>query len=208
MPKVIDGKATIEQFTSIVKAHNRSQTKAGDKLRLNAKEVAKRLVYDFRNAFNKGKVYQAGSKEALRQNRVNLPYIVVGESGEHWIITANALISHMEEISMTNRSVKQNLEKLANGRAYSGLIVEEVISAASFVLKGLGNMSSNDIAIKLNPKVLAFQEAKTHPQHPPNETHKHTERASAGASNSAGTGISKRALESLADRFNAKHKHK
>jgi hypothetical protein len=132
-----DGKAAITGFTAIVKAHNNSCERYWEKLRGNPLKVAKRLIYDWRNAFNSA--------------RYRKPWLEEDEMGRKWLRTAPSLIVAGEENSLCARTAKRCLDRLAT---MGGLVLE---------LKEEGN----DVLVRLDPAYLHFYEQDTAPKKPP-----------------------------------------
>ena len=93
----LDGRKTIEGFTVQLKLSNKGIDKAVERLRMNQRVIAKRLLYDFRNAVNSGR----GKAPCLHRHH-----------GELCLRTSYSLIVHAEDYSFTPRTCRNNLERL------------------------------------------------------------------------------------------------
>jgi hypothetical protein len=164
--KKLDGKATIMAFTKISTAHNAACEKYVEKLRGNELRVAKRIIYDYRKAFN--------------EVCTCLPMMYEHE-GMSYLRTASALIAAREERSMSPRTAKRCLDRLAK----RGGLIEK--------MENFGN----DVLIMINPAYLTFYEQDTTPYKPPEQK---------GKADMEAHGLSKHDLSRLA-RLNTKWHH-
>jgi len=111
----VDGRMTIEGFTRRVKLGNRTIESAVERLRGNQRTIAKRLLYDFRNAYNSGR------SKAPCLHRHN---------GRTYLRTSPSLLVQIEDYSFTHRTAKNCLEALVD----KGVVAKELVRLGNDIL--------------------------------------------------------------------------
>ena len=111
----IDGQRTIEGFTAKVRLSNRAVERAVERLRGNARVIAKRLLYDYRNAANSGR---------------KKPPCLHSHNGKACLRTSPALIVAAEDYSFTAQTCRNNLRRLEE----RGTVVERIVNIGNDLL--------------------------------------------------------------------------